>query len=110
MQAVRTRPEQLAAEAAVVEATPHRSARSWSPEAEIGMRVENIWDRHARSWSPLRIDGARWRRAPSRLPVRSPARRAGPPARLRAAAPRWSTSSPACASTKKEGKWCGAHR
>lgn len=44
MQAVRTRADQLAAEAAVVEATPHGSARSWSPEAEIGMRVEDIWD------------------------------------------------------------------
>lgn len=44
MQAVRTRPEQRAAEEAVVEATPHGSARSWSPEAEIGMRVEDIWD------------------------------------------------------------------
>jgi len=43
MQAVRTRPEQRA-EAAAVEATPHGSARSWSPEAEIGMRVEDIWD------------------------------------------------------------------
>ncbi|KAJ1286860.1 hypothetical protein BS78_03G384400 [Paspalum vaginatum] len=42
MQAVRTRPEQRAAEAEA--ATPHGSARSWSPEAEIGMRVEDIWD------------------------------------------------------------------
>ncbi|PWZ09978.1 SNF1-related protein kinase regulatory subunit gamma-1 [Zea mays] len=41
MQAVRTRAEQRGAEA---EATPHGSARSWSPEAEIGMRVEDIWD------------------------------------------------------------------
>ncbi|CAD6342798.1 unnamed protein product [Miscanthus lutarioriparius] len=44
MQAVRTRPEQRAEAAVVVEATPHGSARSWSPEAEIGMRVEDIWD------------------------------------------------------------------
>ncbi|KAL6613913.1 hypothetical protein ACP70R_036183 [Stipagrostis hirtigluma subsp. patula] len=42
MQAVRTRPEKR--EDAVVEATPLGSARSWSPEAEIGMRVEDIWD------------------------------------------------------------------
>ena len=42
MQAVRTRPEQRAE--AAVEASPLASARSWSPEAEIGMRVEDIWD------------------------------------------------------------------
>jgi CBS domain-containing protein len=40
MQAVRTRPEQRAE---AVEASPLASARSWSPEAEIGMRVEDIW-------------------------------------------------------------------
>ncbi|XP_062208716.1 SNF1-related protein kinase regulatory subunit gamma-1-like [Phragmites australis] len=38
MQAVRTREEQRA------EASPLGSARSWSPEAEIGMRVEDIWE------------------------------------------------------------------
>ncbi|XP_062229956.1 SNF1-related protein kinase regulatory subunit gamma-1-like [Phragmites australis] len=38
MQAVRTREDQRE------EATPLGSARSWSPEAEIGMRVEDIWD------------------------------------------------------------------
>ncbi|WVZ67624.1 hypothetical protein U9M48_016676 [Paspalum notatum var. saurae] len=43
MQAVRTRPAAAAA-AAAEQATPHGSARSWSPEAEIGMRVEDIWD------------------------------------------------------------------
>ncbi|KAF8648603.1 hypothetical protein HU200_064647 [Digitaria exilis] len=43
MQAVRTRPEQQRA-AEAVEASPLASSRSWSPEAEIGMRVEDIWD------------------------------------------------------------------
>jgi hypothetical protein len=108
MQAVQTRPEQLAAEAVVVEAIPHGSVRSWSPEAEIGMRVEDIWDWHARSWWPLRTDGARWHRASSRLPVCSLAHRAGPPARLRAAAPRWAATSPmrrhlACAPPPRAG-------
>ncbi|GJN16904.1 hypothetical protein PR202_gb03930 [Eleusine coracana subsp. coracana] len=40
MQAVRTREEQRPD---VIDASP-ASARSWSPEAEIGMRVEDIWD------------------------------------------------------------------
>ncbi|KAL6839959.1 hypothetical protein ACP4OV_029769 [Aristida adscensionis] len=43
MQAIRTR-EARREDAAVLEATPLGSARSWSPEAEIGMRVEDIWD------------------------------------------------------------------
>ncbi|TVU36003.1 hypothetical protein EJB05_17913 [Eragrostis curvula] len=41
MQAVRTREEKVPD--AAVEASPV-SARSWSPEAELGMRVEDIWD------------------------------------------------------------------
>jgi hypothetical protein len=42
MQAVRTREEKLP-EAEVQVSTP-ASARSWSPEAQLGMRVEDIWD------------------------------------------------------------------
>ncbi|CAO2195704.1 unnamed protein product [Urochloa humidicola] len=44
MQAVRTRPDQQQRAESAAEASPLASARSWSPEAEIGMRVGDIWD------------------------------------------------------------------